>query len=122
MPIGEKVPDPRNLRAPTKAKAQVSHAESIASSILGKVAGGHATAGDIAALLSSFEKLGNLVSVLAQGPDSSLMATAVIAQGEVGSSIAMAYGSLNDTIDKVKQAAENRDNGAASAQPQKMAA
>jgi hypothetical protein len=45
----------------SQAKAQVSQAESMASSIMGKVSGGHATAGDIAALLGSFEKLSSLV-------------------------------------------------------------
>jgi hypothetical protein len=77
-----------------KAHAQVSQAESMASSLMGKVSSGHATAGDIAALLGSFEKLSVLVSSLSQLPDSSLMAAAVIAQGEVASSIAVAYANL----------------------------
>jgi hypothetical protein len=90
----------------TKARAQVSQAESMASSMLGKVSGGHATAGDIAALLSSFEQLTSLVSSLSQFPDASLMASAVIAQGEVAGSIETAYATLNRNGDADTQATQ----------------
>ena len=96
-----------------KAQAQVSQAESMASSIMGKVSSGHATAGDIAALLGSFEQLSVLVSSLSQLSDTSLMAAAVIAQDEVAGSISLAYANLGQPDSGAKSNNDNSSNPSA---------
>ena len=79
----------------TAAKSQVSQAEGIAASIRGRVASGHVTAGDIAALAGSMASLSVLVSSMSQFGDAGALASAVMAEDEVAGSMEMAMASLH---------------------------
>jgi hypothetical protein len=87
------------------ARSQVSQAESIASSIRGRAASGHVTAGDIAALQSSMASLSVLVSSLAQFPDAGVLAGAVMAKDDVAGSMEMALGALHTNHGQLSAAA-----------------
>jgi hypothetical protein len=86
-------------------KAKVAQAESMVSSVLGLVSGGHVTAGSIAALQSSLSQLGSMIGALAQLSDPSILAAAVMAQGEVSSSLEIARDALNRQQQESNQAA-----------------
>jgi hypothetical protein len=76
------------------AKSQVAAAESIASSVRGMIAGGHASAGAIAALQSSMASLSVLIGSLSQFSDSSALASAVMAQDDVAGSLELALSNV----------------------------
>ncbi|MBU6454263.1 MAG: hypothetical protein KGS72_20970 [Cyanobacteria bacterium REEB67] len=87
------------------ARAQVSEAESIASSIRSRAASGYVTASDIAALQSSLASLSVLVCSLAQFPDAGVLAGAVMAEDDVAGSMELALGALHTNHSEVKAAA-----------------
>ena len=95
-------------------KANISRAEGMAASIMGRAAGGHATLGDIQMLQSSMNELSALVGSLAQYSSPSLMAVAMIAKGEIAASLEVARSSF-------QQDNENKQNTASLAAQQMSA-
>jgi len=97
----------------SRAHAQVSQAESIASSIRARVASGHVSSSDIAALYSQMSSLSAMVGSLSQIDDSSLLVSAMIAKDEIAGSLDQA----NSTLSQRHQQRAVMENLAAATQP-----
>gem|GEM_PF-3890417 len=102
----------------SRAKAQVSQAESIASSIRARVASGHVSASDIAALYSQMSSLSAMVGSLSQIDDSSVLVAAMMAKDEIAGSLEVANSTLGQrheqkaVMENLATAAQTRGPGA----------
>lgn len=80
----------------SKAKAQVSQAEGMASSIRARAASGHISASDVAALYGEMSALSAMVAGLAQHGDLGLVAEAMKAKDEIADSLSAANATLGE--------------------------